>query len=560
MDRGSSARVEFGVVVAWSALLSWTLVKVWAARLPYPFDLEWMEGGILAHAWRLKEGLPLYVVEADWAPFIYPPGYPALLAALDPVAPISFSVAREVSIGASLAAAAAVGFRVRREGGGLDLAVASGLVFLGTYAGSGAFMDLARPDALSLAFLAWSIVLGLEERRGAAVAAGLLLACAFAVKHPAAAFGVPILLGLLVRGPRPALAFAASALGPGLGLLGLWWVGSEGRVLDFLLEVASSHEIYAERAWLWAPREWGNDRPLALAAGALALVVAATTRQRSVPTWAAATLPVWTGMLVGWAGTYVPHPDPAPLRNVAAAFGFWSLGAAPVAVLLWWGGAAADRWRGDGQLPSWRAVYLVGVAATAVGGAAVMRAHDGGFTNVYMPVHWVAALALGLVVARWRREGPAWRSAALTAVVCAELGWSWLWLPADRLVPARRDYLAGQAMVEALRGADGPILSPFASWLPTTVGQPPSIHAMAVWDLDREGGPFEADLVVIDDALRRHHWSLAAVSLQGFRDDLPACYEADPPLIGADQPWFFPKSGWQARPVAVAHPRPCGDP
>ena len=37
-------------------LLVW-LIQDFTVRVAYPFDIEWMEGGMLVHAWRLRQGL-----------------------------------------------------------------------------------------------------------------------------------------------------------------------------------------------------------------------------------------------------------------------------------------------------------------------------------------------------------------------------------------------------------------------------------------------------------------------------------------------------------------------
>src|SRR5688572_25430225 len=109
---------ELGPAVA-AVLLLGLLGAAWAARLAYPFDLEWMEGGVLAHAWRIDRGLPVYVApNPDFVPFIYPPGYPALLALLGRATGLSMALGRAVSIVAIAAAAAAIGVRVRQVGGG----------------------------------------------------------------------------------------------------------------------------------------------------------------------------------------------------------------------------------------------------------------------------------------------------------------------------------------------------------------------------------------------------------------------------------------------------------
>src|SRR5688572_24966262 len=72
--------LELVLPVAVAAAFVARLAEVWAARLGWPYDLEWMEGGMLAHSWRLAEGLPLYVEPGpEFVPFVYPPGYAALV-------------------------------------------------------------------------------------------------------------------------------------------------------------------------------------------------------------------------------------------------------------------------------------------------------------------------------------------------------------------------------------------------------------------------------------------------------------------------------------------------
>ena len=52
-----------------------------ARRFFYPFDLEWMEGGVLTHALRYQQGHDIYAApSADFIPYLYTPLYPMLLA------------------------------------------------------------------------------------------------------------------------------------------------------------------------------------------------------------------------------------------------------------------------------------------------------------------------------------------------------------------------------------------------------------------------------------------------------------------------------------------------
>src|SRR5690349_9688035 len=75
------------------------LLYVFARRFTYPYDLEWMEGGMLAHALRLVEGRPIYAPPSvDFIPYLYTPGYPAVLFALSKIFPLGYALGRAVSL------------------------------------------------------------------------------------------------------------------------------------------------------------------------------------------------------------------------------------------------------------------------------------------------------------------------------------------------------------------------------------------------------------------------------------------------------------------------------
>src|SRR5690242_9668573 len=87
-----------------------------ARRFAYPFDLEWMEGGMLLHAKRIAEGQPIYAPPSvDFVPYLYTPLYPAIVALLGKLVGIGYALGRFVSL-ASLAAAIVLGYRAARRG------------------------------------------------------------------------------------------------------------------------------------------------------------------------------------------------------------------------------------------------------------------------------------------------------------------------------------------------------------------------------------------------------------------------------------------------------------
>ena len=74
----NATKVLRAIALALAAWFVALLVYVFARRFVYPYDLEWMEGGMLAHALRLADGQPLYAPPSvDFIPYLYTPGYPA---------------------------------------------------------------------------------------------------------------------------------------------------------------------------------------------------------------------------------------------------------------------------------------------------------------------------------------------------------------------------------------------------------------------------------------------------------------------------------------------------
>ena len=73
------------------------------ARVAYPYEIEWMEGGVLAHVARILRGQPLYARPTlEFTPFLYPPLYYAVSAAVAKLVGLSLVPLRLVSVVATL--------------------------------------------------------------------------------------------------------------------------------------------------------------------------------------------------------------------------------------------------------------------------------------------------------------------------------------------------------------------------------------------------------------------------------------------------------------------------
>lgn len=287
-------------------------VAVALARIGYPYELEWMEGGTLEHVARVLQGRALYVPPSlEFTPYIYAPLYYYVAAFFAKLLGLRLLALRLVSLLASLGVlgliAALTHARTRSRLGAL---VAAGL-FAALFRRTDAFFDLARVDSLALFFLllgVWTLVA--RERRDAV--AGVLLAAAFFTKQSLLLVALPVALAraLSLRGPRRFACIAAFVALAAAGTAALH-VRTQGWSTYYLFSLPASH-AWTREFWV---RYWSGDLlavvPIALAAAALRL---AGTRQipAAPPVERAAVLgsllESWLSRLHGYAAANVLMP------------------------------------------------------------------------------------------------------------------------------------------------------------------------------------------------------------------------------------------------------------
>jgi hypothetical protein len=247
---GSPARPNVFDPVAWGALLLAALFALgqfaWFAsqRLPYPHELEWMEGALVDHAHRVAQGLPLYCAPTpEHVPFLYAPllfwlgalgmklGLPGLLAL------------RLVAALASLGTALLLGHWVRRESGRVVPGLVASGLFLAAYGWLHWWFDLARNDALFLLPTLGCAYLLRHGGRWRWLPAAVLALVAVLAKQSALMWLPAIGVGALLHDGRTALRFAGASvvlLAVGLGGLHL---GTEGWSTFYLFEMPRQHAV-----------------------------------------------------------------------------------------------------------------------------------------------------------------------------------------------------------------------------------------------------------------------------------------------------------------------------
>lgn len=484
--RGAGLLLDLPVLGALGFIL-YLLARTIGPRFGYPYDLEWMEGGMLTHAWRVTQGEPLYVTpSADFVPFIYPPLYHYLVALTGLLTGgLDYQDGRLLSLLGTAAATVALVVAVVKEGGRWSLGLGAAALYLSAYDDTGAFYDLVRIDGLFMALFAWSL---LALRHGWLRSGGLLLTAAFATKHNGALLGVVPLVWLWkTEGRAVALRYAAWSVGPALAFTGLMMLEGDHLFLDYVVGAPSHHGFVAARFF-----------------------------------------PQAEGELV------------APvLLPLAAAIGL-ALG--------------LSTWRGIGR----GAAYWLGQGAVSVLLCAMMRGHQGGFTNVLMPGIWALSLLTALGLSRALQARPhALLHLALGLLLAGQV-YRGRW-EEKKYLPTPADLSAGARVVADIAAVKGEALAPWSPWYPVLAGKAPGLHLIGLWDIDHKGSSLRPAVKDIEAELAARRWAVIVAANDKLGHGVNKAYEKGKKLSvpGAA---LYPKTGWRVRPTFFYTPRRDLDP
>ena len=500
----AAARFALWLLLALPALYQIALlVTAIAGRVGYPYDLEWMEGGMLHHALRIRLGLGIYAAPSvDFIPYLYTPLYPTLLALFGGPFGISYTLGRAMSIvglvGIAATTLTSLLFERQRPSGAAltGAALALGL-FAACYPYVEGWYDIVRADTLFV-FLVTAGIAGLPHwtrdddgivGHGKVAAGAALLTLAFFCKQTGIFY---VALGgviVLVLNPRRAPSYAAMA-----GVIGLG--GS-----------------------------WMLDRS--------------------------------TG---GWFWTYISAIHRAHDFNLPRfrdSFGhiLWHFPAASIVIALGLVLVAATAWRRR-ILPAaarpfllWSCTYAVSTVVGAVGFGTEF-AHF----NAYIPALLHGALAAGAAVPAACACGQVWwggrpRGGAITllsgvaaaaplAITCALATWQ-----PQRYIPTAADVAAGDRLIEHLRGIDGAIWIPSHPWYAFLAGKPPHVHRMGIKDVTtRQTRTIEG----LDEQLRQHGFAAIVLDNRDLADEVPAIrqfYHRDEPIPDNERPKLYTGAG-----------------
>ncbi|MEO6954208.1 MAG: hypothetical protein ABI321_20560 [Polyangia bacterium] len=447
------------IVTVLCALVIATLVYALARRVAYPYDLEWMEGGMLCHALRIARGQPLYgPPSVDFIPFLYTPLYPWLLAKLGGVAGIGYGLGRAVSLVSLLGALLLAYVYGRRAGGSRAMALIAPAMMAAAYVPTGAWYDLARPDTLFLFLVTAGMMCGFwgRKRPAALVASALLLVLAFFTKQTASPFMIGLGIVLLIVSWRAALLWGVTLAVFGLPALYLANRGTDGWFWTYVFKLHQGHDFYALRAFVGSPL-----RLVLMLGPALLLVPWALWRRRSpelifsIALGALGVATACVGFGTQWAFTNAFIPGIFfPAIAIATAAGRLTME------------REAAR---PPRLRPWVVLLLViGSLVTSTG------------------------IALPWATRRFPKS---------------------IGLPADEptafqlpaFLPTAADRAAGDALVKKLASTPGEVLVPYHPFYAQLAGKRSYLHRMGVMDVERAGLGVPRGLV---EAIREQRFSL----------------------------------------------------
>lgn len=289
-------------------------------RAPYAFELEWMEGGMLAHVERVRDGLPIYAEPSlEFGAFPYTPVFAWASAGASFITGETFLALRVVSICATIASSVLLFDIGRRRQSPLAGLLSAGL-FAAGYRWAGAWFDVGRVDSLSFAFALAALHVALFKTSArAAFFAAVLAAGACFTKQSALLFSLALTPAFAPFGVRRAAVYLATFVAVSGTAIAALQRASEGWFKFWtwdMLRNAPTHE----------PAVLGYWTECGAAVGAAAALVVAALLTRS---WAGPGVPLAMPcialVLTGWIGRAheggAANNLIAPLVAVALVFG-----------------------------------------------------------------------------------------------------------------------------------------------------------------------------------------------------------------------------------------------
>jgi 4-amino-4-deoxy-L-arabinose transferase-like glycosyltransferase len=238
-------------------------------RIQYPFELDWIEGGLLGEVQRIMNGQAIYVAPSlKFVAFIYPPLFFYLSALASQFFGATFFSLRLVSFLASLTSFVCIFLIVKEETGNRSLAFISACFFAATFRVTGAWMDIARVDSLFVALLFLFVYfIRHSNSMRAFILAGFFAALAVLTKQTALVMCIPAIGYAFLRDWKRTLILMVTATAVTGGVTLIFNLFSDGWYMYYVFGLLGT-----QTEWLDISQFiifWPRDL---LAHGAIALV------------------------------------------------------------------------------------------------------------------------------------------------------------------------------------------------------------------------------------------------------------------------------------------------
>lgn len=497
-------RSELRAVSLASLLYVLLFAFVASRRMAFPYDVEWMEGGVLMQAQRILDGHLAYPSpSATFVPFFYPPLYAWLVAALGSMAGgVSYALGRGLSACATVLAAGLGAFAVQRATRRIELVVLTLGLEAALASFSGTFLDLVRPDALAMALIMTGAVLAARGGRARLVFAGLFLAAACFAKQTALIAGLGVIGGVAFTRDRRAMAWVTvPAAVAGLVAFALLERSTGGRFSFYVASGHQHHVFFRDNLTFYVYRDVLHLAPVLLV---LPLVWLRRARPSSIVPWILAAHLAVVVVHRAVVTRDLPHMY---LRDLWYPHAAWAVPPVLVAVLAAFG-TRPIALPETSHLRYWGAVFVGGLFAAAVG-----YSTQWAFKNSLMPLAVLGVPFVVLVIDALAESHPSaqrWLALALLVQLVA------LFEPPGKQAPDARDRAGWDRLRAHLATFDGKVMvlaHPRLSW---ELGGGEHLHAMGISDLAAVSG-----IADLGPRLAAHEWSAIVTDAGDYVDAPP---------------------------------------
>lgn len=457
-----------------------------SGRVSYPYDLEWMEGGMLHHALRFQAGSGIYKAPSiEFIPYLYTPLYPAILATAGEIFGLTYTLGRVISV-LSLLGIFAVGimsitaprFRHQVWGPAIVGSILACGLFAATYPFVEGWFDLVRADTLFLFLVTAGLAAALfwsREGEGtnghlrvAAIAA--IFAFAFFAKQTGILY---VALGgiiVLILSWRRLPTYIAAAGVIGLGGTALMQTSTNGWFWIYVRKIHSAHDFNMDRFWKSYVNILWHFRAVTILI-AITLLVVLFTWLRKPREGTRRELPRQAQPFLLWTSAFA-------LSTFVGALG--------------WGTEFAHF---NAYMPAFlHGALAAGAAVPAL--AACTTSLYGARKHQPLVVHGVAAVA-----------------ALSLTLTCAH----WTWQP-KKFIPTDTDVAAGDALIKRLAALQGDVWMPSHPWYLVLAGKKPHVHRMGIKDVTWRQNRI---VVGLDDSLKNHRFSAIVFDNRDLFSEVP---------------------------------------